>query len=183
MHDVDEPVLIVDYDPGWQMHFAAESGRVRSALGGLALEIEPFGSTAVPGLPGKPIVDLLVGVADLARVTPHIPGLLDLGYESFGEIFVRGRIYLRWRRGTPGFNLAVTPRRGEFWTTAIAVREYLRSHPEEVSAYARMKKEVIARGATMFSSYSREKASFTDALRERALAWSAARGSGGRGSG
>ncbi|MDI1433860.1 GrpB family protein [Polyangium sorediatum] len=174
--DVDEPISIVAYDARWPLDFEAEAARVRAALGPVVVAIEPFGSSAVPGLVSKPIVDILVGVADLQEAKPHVAGLVAIGYEDFGEIFVPGRIYLRKRGAAPHFNVAVTEHGGPFWAGNLAVREYLRAHPAEVEAYARHKREAVERGATMFSSYSQAKDEFVRGLRERALAWAAGRG-------
>ncbi|MDI3286363.1 GrpB family protein [Polyangium sp. 15x6] len=176
--DVDEPISIVEYDARWPLEYAAESARVRAALGPLVLAIEPFGSSAVPGLVSKPIIDILVGVADLEEAKPHVAGLVALGYEDFGQIFIAERIYLRKRGTPPHFNVAVTEHGGPFWVANLAVRDYLRSHPAEVEAYARHKEEAVARGATMFSSYSQAKDAFVRGLRERALAWAAGRAAG-----
>ncbi|MDI1479031.1 GrpB family protein [Polyangium sp. y55x31] len=177
--DVDEPISIVAYDPRWPLEYEAESARVRAALGPVVVAIEPFGSSAVPGLVSKPIIDILVGVADLQEAKAHVAGLVAIGYEDFGEIFVPGRIYLRKRGTAPHFNVAVTEYGKPFWETNLAVRDYLRAHPAEVLAYARHKQEAVAQGATMFSSYSQAKDAFVRGLRERALAWAAGRGAAG----
>ncbi len=77
--DVDEPIVIVEYDPAWPWLFEAERERVQSALGDVATCIEHFGSTAVPGMAGKPIVDLLVCVSGLESVSQPMPSLERLG--------------------------------------------------------------------------------------------------------
>ncbi len=101
------------------------------------------------------------------------PSLVALGYEDFGEIFVAGRAYLRKRDAVPGFNLAITEVGGAFWNASVAVRDYLLAHSSEVDAYAQQKRDAVARGATLFSSYSRDKEPFVRALRDRAMAWAA----------
>ena len=102
--DVDEPITVVDYDGAWPALFEQERRRVQSALGDVVTRVEHFGSTAVPGMAGKPIGDLLVGVRALQAASAHIPALEALGYENFGEIFILGRVYLR-RRGPLNFNI------------------------------------------------------------------------------
>jgi GrpB-like predicted nucleotidyltransferase (UPF0157 family) len=172
--DVDEPITLSDYDPAWPALYQAEASRVRAALGPVVEALEHFGSTAVPGMAGKPIVDLLVGVRGLEEVAPLISAVEALGYENFGEIFFRGRLYLR-RRGPPHFNLAITVKDGPFWNTQLAVRDYLRSHPDEARAYAESKREAYAQGARMFSNYSQHKGPFLAGLVQRAEAWRATR--------
>jgi GrpB-like predicted nucleotidyltransferase (UPF0157 family) len=168
--DVDEPITIVDYDTAWPALFAEEKGRVENALGDMVTRVEHFGSTAVYGMAGKPIVDLLVGVRDLTHAASRMSSLEGLGYENFGEIFIPGRLYLR-RRGPSHFNIAVTVDGGEFWNTQILIRDYLRAHPHEVVAYSNEKRSTVARGAQLFSTYSQAKSPFLAALQERARSW------------
>ena len=168
--DVDEPIIISDYDPMWPELFTEEERRVQTALAELVTRIEHFGSTAVPGMAGKPIIDLLVGVPHLAIVSTRISPLEALGYQNFGEIFIPGRLYLR-RRGPPHFNVAVTREGGDFWHAQLVMRDYLRAHPREVAAYSECKRSAYANGARMFSSYSQTKVPFLAAITERARKW------------
>jgi GrpB-like predicted nucleotidyltransferase (UPF0157 family) len=174
MSDVDEPISICDHDPGWPAHYQQEQQRVRDVLGPIVLATEHFGSSAVPGLVSKPIIDILIGVRDLAEARLRAPALAELGYENFGEIFVPGRLYLRKRGALPHFNVAITELDSPFWTMSLIVRDYLRAHPREVSEYARHKREAVQQGATMFSSYSQAKEPFLSALRQRAERWARA---------
>jgi len=73
-------ILIADYDPRWPELFAREAERIRSVLGTLALRIEHAGSTSVPGLAAKPIIDLLLVVADSADEDSYVPALETAGY-------------------------------------------------------------------------------------------------------
>ena len=73
-------ILIVDYNPQWPALFASEADRIRSVLGGVALRIEHAGSTSVPGLAAKPIIDLLLVVADSAQENAYAPALEAAGY-------------------------------------------------------------------------------------------------------
>jgi GrpB-like predicted nucleotidyltransferase (UPF0157 family) len=167
---VDEPVSITAYDPSWPALFSAERTRVEAALGDVVSRTEHFGSTAVPGMAGKPIVDLLVGVTDLRAAAGRIPSLETLGYENFGEIFIPGRIYLR-RRGAHAFNIAMTVEGSDFWRESLIVRDYLRAHPEEAAAYAAQKRAIYAEGSRSFSTYSQAKGPYLAALKARALQW------------
>lgn len=169
--DIDEPIVIVEYDPFWPTLFASERDRIRPALGDLITRIEHFGSTAVPGMAGKPIIDLLVGVRSFAAASEPVGRLEALRYESLGEIFIPGRIYLR-RRGPPHFNIALTEEGGDFWNAQLIVRDYLRAHPQEAAAYSHHKREAYEAGSRMFSTYSQAKGPFLTGLLERARQWS-----------
>jgi len=73
-------IQIVDYDPQWQDLFSLEAARIRSVLGSLALQIDHAGSTSVPGLAAKPIIDLVLGVADSSQEDAYSPALESVGY-------------------------------------------------------------------------------------------------------
>src|SRR3954453_762244 len=73
-------ILIVDYDPDWPVRFRREATRIRAALDNRALRIEHIGSTAGPGLAAKPIVDILLVVADSADEQAYLPAMVDAGY-------------------------------------------------------------------------------------------------------
>jgi GrpB-like predicted nucleotidyltransferase (UPF0157 family) len=75
------PIVIVDYDPRWPETFRNEAGRIRSAMGPRALHIEHVGSTSVPGLPAKPIIDIVLVVADSADEMGYTGALEGAGYQ------------------------------------------------------------------------------------------------------
>jgi len=170
MSSIDEPILVTGYDATWPMLFAAERSRVRNACGDSITRIEHFGGTAVPGSAAKPIVDLLVGVRNLDAFGPHLAKLDTIGYVHFGPVFTSQRWYSR-RRGPPHFNLAIAVDGGEFWRSQLKLRDYLRAHPDEVSAYSDCKRRLFDNGSRTFVSYSQAKASFATALMERVKAW------------
>jgi len=116
-----------------------------------------------------------VGVRDLHEAKARVDALVALGYEDFGETMLPGRIYLRKRGEPPFFNAAVTVVGSPFWRVSLAVRDYLRAHPQEAAEYAREKRHAFDNGATLFSSYSQAKDAFTAGLRNRALAWTSNR--------
>ncbi len=134
-------IVVADYDPQWPRVFVAERERIRPAVGDAV--VEHIGSTAVPGLPAKPIVDFVVGVGDPAAC---IPALLALGYEraewgDFGE-----RLFLRRRAAGAGvsFHLSLTTVGSSYWEDHLAFRDALRANPELCERYARLKREQAA---------------------------------------
>ncbi len=76
----DAPITLAEYDPDWPRLFAREAARIRAALGDRALRIEHVGSTSVPGLAAKPIIDILLAVADSADEPSYLPSLEAAGY-------------------------------------------------------------------------------------------------------
>ena len=77
---IDGPVFLADYDPGWPALFEREAARIRAALGDRALVVEHAGSTSVPGLAAKPIIDVVLAVADPADEAAYVPALEAAGY-------------------------------------------------------------------------------------------------------
>ena len=171
---VDEP------DPGWAAAFEAEAARVREALGSLALRIEHSGSTAVPGLPAKPVIDIQVSVAEIdvpelqRRLSPlgyvHVPypDLVD-EYPFFG-------------RPIPGVHthhIHACVAGGHQEHRHLAVRDYLRAHPSEAEAYGALKRRLAARHREDRDAYIDGKDAYVRSLEARALAWAAEQGRAG----
>ena len=169
MAELDEPIRISRYDRRWPASYEHEEARLRAALEGLDPLVEHIGSTAVPGMTAKPIVDVLVGV-DPDRVTDAVERIAALGYEHLGAAGVPGRQHLR-RRGADAFNVHVFERGHPLVHDDLVLRDYLRSHPEEATRYGEQKSRLLAAGNATLLSYSDAKASTLAALTERARAW------------
>jgi GrpB-like predicted nucleotidyltransferase (UPF0157 family) len=135
-------VRIVPYDDRWPMLFASESERIRLALGtDLPLTIEHMGSTGVPGLAAKPILDLMGGYPAGAQVSSYIEALIRAGYVHRGEQEIPGREF--FRRGDPrAYHLHLAVKDGTFWREHLAFRDALRSRPELREAYTALKLEL-----------------------------------------
>jgi GrpB-like predicted nucleotidyltransferase (UPF0157 family) len=111
--DLDEPIHVSEYDPQWPVLFAAEAQRISVDLPA-GVTIEHIGSTAVPGLLAKPIIDIMLGTEPCQKIEAVRAALVDLGYEDMGEAGVPGRIYFR-RRSRAAFNIALVPHGGPLW--------------------------------------------------------------------
>ena len=168
--NVDEPIEVVSYNPEWPRLFEEEAKRLRAGITEPVMCVEHFGSTSVPGMAGKPVVDLLFGADDMEHAHRIAEQIAKLGYENMGEVLVPGRVYLR-RRGPLNFNAVVAVHNGDLWLYFVLVRDYLRTHPEEVEAYSKTKRQTFESGATMFLAYSYTKGPFLKQLAERAIAW------------
>ena len=171
MAELDEPIEVVSYDPSWAEAFTQEAGQLRSALGPSALAIEHIGSTSVPGLAAKPVVDIVVAVRDLSLDSAEAAAVTSLGYESLGEGGVPGRLYFR-KRGGRRFNVHLTLLRSSLWEENLLLRDFLRAHPAEARAYEALKR-TAAREAPFLLAYSDRKAPFITQLIERANQWRA----------
>ena len=146
---LDEAVEIADYDPHLAGRFRGERDRLRLGLATATLRFEHIGSTAVPGLRGRPIVDLMLGGPPAAwTVLSELRArLIALGYDDLGEAGVPGRIYFRGR-ALRAFNVALVELDGTAWRENILLRDFLRAHPGEAATYAEAKRAAVAGGAT-----------------------------------
>ena len=170
----EEPwVHVVPHDGRWVELYRAESAAIRAALGDYVSEIEHFGSTAVPGLIAKPIVDILIGATPGREPHAVINGLARLGYEYLGEDGRRPGRYFWRKRGSSNFNVSAVPYLGVMWESNIAVRDFLRAHPEWVGRYGQIKLTGAAVAGTSMLEYQDHKRDFVDELRAAALAWAA----------
>jgi len=158
-------VVIVEYDPRWPAMYEAEKGRIIAATGDLFLWFEHVGSTAVPGLAGKPVVDILGGVRALEDIESHLSTLAELGYIQIP--FLPGRRFFL-RRGLPeSYNIHVIPAAGFRDEPQLLFRDYLRSHPAVAAEYARLKCEIVRRIET-YQQYMPAKAAFIESVIARA---------------
>jgi GrpB-like predicted nucleotidyltransferase (UPF0157 family) len=162
--DLDEHVKIVDYDTAWPAAFDAERRRLADTLSIPADSIQHIGSTAVPGLAAKPVVDMMLGVDDLDRTREALSRLQILGYENMGEAGVPERLYLCARNlrdprtsGERDFNLHIVLRGGEHWIRNLALRDLLRRDPDARQRYADAKIQAVNAGATKLLAYSAAK--------------------------
>jgi GrpB-like predicted nucleotidyltransferase (UPF0157 family) len=161
-------VEVVAHDPGWSAAGAEESGRVADALAAVA--VEHVGSTAVPGLPAKPILDLLAGLRSLTLEPAQIRAMEVLGYECLGEFGLTGRIFFyRDTDGRRTHHVHAVEHGGDQWRRHVAVRDFLRAHPEEAERYAEVKRAAAASTAGR-EAYWEAKASYVEELERRALA-------------
>ena len=134
--------VVVDYDPEWPVRFEAIRARIAPALGPLALSIEHVGSTSVPGLAAKPVIDIDVVVADASAIPAAVRALKALGYEHLGPLGIAGREAFRRPPGTEPHNLYVCPAGSQGLRNHLALRNHLRTHPEAVEAYGALKRRL-----------------------------------------
>lgn len=169
---LDEPIEIADFDPRRARAYRGERDRLRLALATASLKFEPIGSTAVPGLAGQPVVDLMLGAAPAVWAAREElrPRLVAAGYQDLGEAGIVGRLYFTRRTALRAFDVHLVEFEGPQWKANLAFRDYLRAHPDQAAAYARAKREAVAAGATTWRAYSAARAAAVDAILKKALA-------------
>jgi len=158
---IHEHIVIVAYDPSWPDEFARESARVLRAFGALAVAAEHIGSTAIPGLSAKPIVDIMIGVTSLADARPRTDAMAVLGYTYVPAFEAQIPERLFFQRGDPRtHHVHVVETQSAFWTRQIVFRDYLTKHPEVAHEYADLKRALALRFAEDRDGYTRAKTEF-----------------------
>ncbi|WP_455661345.1 GrpB family protein [Pradoshia sp.] len=154
-------VEIHDYDPGWANEFEREKQKIGAILGNHALAIEHIGSTSVKGLASKPIIDIMVGMANLESALSFAKSFRKIGYEYVPIEKFKDRLFFRkglWRQGT--CHLHICEFNGSEWKDMLLFRDYLRAHPEAAAEYASLKQLLAAKHTYERSTYTKEKEPF-----------------------
>jgi GrpB-like predicted nucleotidyltransferase (UPF0157 family) len=164
-------IRIADYDPAWPVRFAELGAKLRAALGEVALRIDHIGSTSVPGLAAKPVIDIQVSVARLEPVDPFREPLESLGYVYRAGNPERTKRYFREPPGEPRTHIHVR-RAGSFSEQfPLLFRDYLRVDPEAAVEYAAVKRRLAAESPHDGQAYTDTKASFVWQIVHRADDW------------
>jgi len=163
------PVILVDYDPAWPSLYEAERRRILDAVGGKILSIEHVGSTSVPGLGAKPIIDIVAGVDSKFAADECVELLKPVGYTDVTPEDSPEWFYCLGRGPhSVGYHLHLVLEGSPFHLKHIVFRDYLRSHPEAAAEYYALKKRLSARYRENRVAYTESKTGFIDAVVERA---------------
>ncbi|MBD2124241.1 GrpB family protein [Trichocoleus sp. FACHB-262] len=167
-----DEIIITEYNPNWVLLFAQEAVSIRAVLdAGLITRIEHFGSTAVPGLAAKPIIDLLVGIRSLAEVKQvAVPQLERLGYAYWLDnpdpermFFVKGLP----PNGPRTHHLHMVEPDSVLWERLL-FRDYLRKHADEAAHYAQLKYHLAQRFFSDREAYTTGKAEYIESVMQKA---------------
>ncbi len=152
-------VFLARYRKEWQRLFRSERARLLRALGRRVREVEHVGSTSVPGLSAKPVLDLALTVKDISKVERLLKPLEKLGYEYKGEYGLPGRhFFVRGKPVTHHLHFVVVG--SEHWRVWLLFRDYLRAHPEEARRYEKFKRDQARKYAKDRAAYTGSKSSF-----------------------
>jgi GrpB-like predicted nucleotidyltransferase (UPF0157 family) len=165
------PVSIVEYDPRWPALYEQESLLILKTLGSLVLSLEHIGSTAVPGLGGKPIIDIMGGVRRLADAEQCVESLAGIGYEyvpEYNEIIPERRYFHKGPPEARLFHLHMVESTSDFWDKHLLFRDWLRSQPGDAEEYYQLKRELADRFGTDREGYTDAKTPFIESIVVRA---------------
>lgn len=166
-------VRVVPYDPDWPAAFAVEAERICGALQDGQIVVHHIGSTAIPEIFAKPVIDILLVVRSLELLDSQVPSMEALGYESMGEFGIAGRRYFRKNSITGirthqvhAFEAGSTGARRH-----LAFRDYMRSHPDAAREYSLLKQRLATEFPQSMPDYIDGKDAFVKHHESLALEW------------
>jgi GrpB-like predicted nucleotidyltransferase (UPF0157 family) len=164
--------LFAEYSPEWPARFQKEAGRMRRLLGDTMVDAHHIGSTSVPGLAAKPVIDLMPVVREIALVDERDSEMVAEGYRSWGEHGIAGRrFYTRDRGGVRTHNVHVFAAGSPEIERHLALAAYLRAHPEVRREYEALKRAVYAEHPDEIAAYCAGKDAWIKRMEPVAVEW------------
>ena len=166
---MEDPIIVVDYDANWSSLYEQEKIQILNTLGDTVADIQHIGSTSVPGLAAKPVIDILLGL-EIPPLPIQISSLEALEYFYCGEFGIPGRHY--FRRGMPRTHqIHAVQIDSEFWKTHILFRDFLRTHPDVARQYEALKRDLAVKFRGDRHRYTNSKSPLIEQILVQAKAW------------
>jgi len=161
---------MVPHDPNWRQEFRQEAGRISAAAGSNAVAVHHVGSTAIPGIYAKPVIDLLLVIQDLAALDEKQLEMEALGYEARGEYGIAGRRFFRRddKHGDRTHQVHAFEDGSPQIARHLAFRDYMIAHPETAQEYSDLKRELAAKHPEDIEAYMDGKDEFIQEVDKRA---------------
>ena len=167
---MSQHIIVTDYDPSWRKKFEEESLLIRDILADICIAVYHLGSTSVPGLAAKPVIDILAVVRSLEKTDGAAEKFAETGYEYCGEFGIAGRRYLR--KGGDERTHQIHIFQADDWGNIgrhLAFRDYMRTHEKERNQYAKMKKALAQKFPWDIDGYCDGKENFVREMEALAL--------------
>ncbi len=166
-------VDVVPHNPRWRNAFEAEAKHIGAALGENVAAIHHIGSTAIPGIYAKPVIDLLVEVGNITEVDERSSVMEAFGYEAMGEFGIPGRRYFRKdnQEGIRTYQIHVFEAGSAQVDRHLAFRDYMIAHPEDARKYSELKRKLAKEHSQSINGYVDGKDSFIKEIDRKALLW------------
>lgn len=161
-------IKVVPYDSSWSMQFEQEAEQIKKALGNNCIDIHHIGSTSVPGLAAKPVIDMIPVVLDLSKVDSANTAMRTLGYEAKGEYGIPFRRYFQKGDNQRTHHAHVFELGNSEIERHLKFRDWMRSHPEDREAYARLKQELARQYSDDITAYCLGKEDFIAIIDKKA---------------
>lgn len=166
-------IVLAPHSPTWAGAFESEAAVIVAALSDLPLELHHIGSTAIPGIVAKPVIDMLGIVPAVEVLDTRAHDLTSLGYEALGEFGIPGRRYFRKTapHGVRTHQLHAFAVGSSEAQRHLDFRDFLRAFPAEAAAYSTLKRGLAARCGGDMHAYTNGKTAFIGGIERRAAAW------------
>lgn len=164
-------VEVVPPDPLWRNQFEQEAKQVACALGENVVTVHHIGSTAIPHIHAKPIIDLLAEVRDITQVEARNDAMAALGYSAMGEFGLPGRRYFIKEVDGVRTHQVHTFQSGSEIERHLAFRDYMIAHPEAAQHYSDLKRKLAKQFPTDINGYMDGKDEFIQEMQRKALEW------------
>jgi GrpB-like predicted nucleotidyltransferase (UPF0157 family) len=169
-----DAIILVDHNPAWEALYEEERARLLAAIGEWVADIQHVGSTAIPGIAAKPIIDIAVHLHSLVDALKCITPLAGIGYECLGEFGIPERIYFRKRTDNPlpgqahdgvgrTHQIHMYETGHDQYAKQIVFRDYLRARPEAAREYEHLKRALAARLSNI-EDYADSKSEFVQRI-------------------
>ena len=164
-------IEVVPHDSRWAGEYLKEAENIKQVFGEELVEIYHIGSTAIPGIYAKPIIDFLVGVKDIQRVDSFNPQMEALAYQAWGEYGIPGRRYFAKSPIQRTHQVHIFQTGDPQIARHLNFRDYMRAHPVEAKQYEQLKIELARRFRYDIDGYTDGKDDFIHEMDQRAAEW------------
>ena len=165
-------IEVVPYNINWQTLYGTEAQKITNALGSEVFGIHHIGSTAIPGIMAKPIIDIMVVIHNITVISDYINTMIDLGYEPLGENGIPGRqFFIKDTEGIRTQHIHIYQVGHKEIQRHLQFRDYLRTHPEDALVYSQLKEELSKTYRNDPQGYTNGKDEFVEKIDKRANKW------------
>ncbi len=161
-------IILKEYDPNWAVLFKGEAQKIKQALGDNLMTVHHIGSTAIPGIYAKPVIDMIPVVRDIEKVDNYNQSMESLGYEVRGEFGMSGRRFFVKALDEPTFNAHVWQQGSPQIERHVQFRDYMIAHPQDAQAYSDLKRDLAEKYPHDIEGYCSGKDDFVQEIDRQA---------------
>jgi len=165
-------VEVVGPDESWEPMFELEKDRLEKLFGDLVIQVYHIGSTAIPNIYAKPIIDILIEVKDIEKVDKFNPGMRQLGYIPKGEYGIPGRrFFIKGTEVNRTHHIHIFQQGDVEVGKHVNFRDYMRLHPDKAVAYSKLKRDLAQKYPEDITGYMSEKNDFIKKIEAEIMIW------------
>ncbi len=164
-------IEVVSYNSNWKGMYKEESKKIKNVFSDIIIDIHHIGSTAIPGIKAKPVIDILVEVKDIEGVDQYNNKMKELGYEVMGEYGIPKRRFFRKGGNKRTHHIHIFQVGNEEIERHIRFKEYLIAHSDEAREYSKLKEELLNRNIYDVDNYTNSKSDFIKGIDRKAKLW------------